>query len=410
VKKTKTPYDLFCRNIRGIEELYEISSWAYKNSKLLPGNHRWNEDKQGQKELELIDNDRLVSRYKNHGHFRSGLRESCPSMLRAVLYVRAISVLEVYLIDSVKYSFARNPQAFQSQKKHLQISHNQLLSSKSISSLRWEIAEKETRNLHSSGFKEVVKFYKNQLNVDMAELGIRLGDLEKFHDRRHLLVHRLGKIDSQYRHKYNDNSKLVKISGQEFEDLLTTARDTALIIDGELESLLDDSQTVESYIGAIRFSLREVPLPQHLQPNYCFVHEDRYLRNSDFFRMEKVDDSGNDYVMHIRCHRSDLPLIRKVLKRLERREIIVDVDWEALPEVQQRPKLSNLPFNELVEIASSLPRREHWFQGIHRELAYVLGISNNQARRIISSILDDEQIFASLGTDLNPRYRAHDSE
>lgn len=36
--------------------------------------------------------------------------------------------------------------------------------------------------------------------------------MQEYHDRRHLLVHRLGETDSQYRKKYNANTKSISIS------------------------------------------------------------------------------------------------------------------------------------------------------------------------------------------------------
>lgn len=141
------------------------------------------------------------------------LKGQASRYLRELIFVRAISALEVYLIDSIKEIADINPAFFKSDEK-LEISRSKLFSSNSLSSLLMEVINKDCRGLGSGGFSEITKYYRNKLNIDYSSLHPGLRILEEYHDRRHILVHRLGKVDEKYAHKYNFIAKKLSVEDE----------------------------------------------------------------------------------------------------------------------------------------------------------------------------------------------------
>jgi hypothetical protein len=56
-----------------------------------------------------------------------------------------------------------------------------------------------------------------------------------------------------------------------------------------------------------------------------------------------------------------------------------------------------------------LPRRSEWYKGIHKVLAKVIGISNNEASRIVTSILEDRECLEALGRDAHKNLMANNA-
>jgi len=138
------------------------------------------------------------------------LESQAPRYLRELIFVRLISALEVYLIDSIKEVASINPLIFKSQDI-LQFSKSEILSHSSIENLFLSIIEKDCRTLSSGGFDEITRYYKNKLSIDYSDTYPGIGALKEYHDRRHLLVHRLGSTDERYRHQYNSSRKKIYI-------------------------------------------------------------------------------------------------------------------------------------------------------------------------------------------------------
>ncbi len=397
MKHIKNPFEILKKETTAIEELYEITIWCYKNISLL----NIQQEENGKLTL-LTDDNSSIKSYSNRGHLKSELLKKRAKELRSVLYVRLISALEVFLIDSVKYAFIKNPFIFVSQSKQMSVPYSKLLRISNISDLQWEIVEKEARSLHSGGFKDIIKYYNSQMKINIADLGINLSNLERFHDRRHLLVHRLGQTDNGYRHKYNEKSSTIKVDETELKELIQAIRELSMKLNNAIETQIANTikpNSSENFVAKIIFELNAEILPPILLESYSFVIKDRYLRNSDLFKMEIINPNRK-YAMHVNCDSRDYTLIKSVLARLERRNVI---KIESLPKNRKvKPKLSNLSKDHLIRIAKMLPPRNLWVEGMHKNLALILGISNTKASGIITSILEEKQLSDMLGTDINP--------
>ena len=397
MKATKEPHEILEKETLSVEQLYAVTIWCYENVHI--SDRTKNIEHLDDGTFSLMNDGEEIKNYNNHGHIKSDLLKVRARELRSVLYVRLISALEVYLIDSIKYAFIKNPYILPSQKKILEVQYSKLIRTDSITDLKWSIAEKETRKLHSGGFKDVVKYYNSQLKISLSDLGINLFKLEKFHDRRHLLVHRMGKTDPSYRHKYNDRSTTIRVSSEELDDLISTIRTLSSKLQVALEAAIANTSKPnedELFIGEVEFEILDGEFPEILNQDYCFVSKDRFIRNSDLFKI-KAPKGSSTYTMQIHCTNQDVALIRSVLKRLKKKNLINVTSNDPIGNII--PRKSDLPIEELADIAKMLPPRNDWKIGIHKDLATILGTSIRSARKIVFSILSDEALLEHLGTN-----------
>lgn len=404
MKQLTNPYEILNKEIIAVEELYRITLWSYKNVMISESNESLNREEDGSLEL-LNDKNEVIKNYRNRGHLKADLIGKRVKELCSVLFVRLISALEVFLIDYIKYAFIKNPFLLASQKKSLEISYSKLISKTNISDLKWEIAEKETRKLHSSGFKDVVKYYNSQLNINISDLGVSLSKLELSHDKRHLLVHRLGKTDSSYRHKYNYTRQDIKITELDLEELIYLIRDSSKKINNAVENEILNKNVINnpnSVNNKITFELLIDSFPSILSQSYSFVVKDRYLCNNDLFTLEEGE--GKFYTMHISSSYEDFTLIKSTLKRLQNRAIL-NIKSKTSNGIVKTIKLSDLPLEQLEEIARELPLQVDWYKGIHKDLASLKNISNNKSSSVFSSILEEESLITELGKNINPIYK-----
>lgn len=125
-----------------------------------------------------------------------------------MVLIRVVSALEKSLISLLGNIFNINKQYFYTQNDYI-IKESELLSLENINTLHNNILEKIQRNLHNQGFKEICRYYKKIFNVDLHSFNCKIDsklynivNIEQYHDLRHLLVHKLGEIDKQYKQSY----------------------------------------------------------------------------------------------------------------------------------------------------------------------------------------------------------------
>lgn len=142
--------------------------------------------------------------------FVGALKNQIPRYLRELIFVRAMSAFEVYLIDSIREIGKIDPALFGS-SEGVEIPREKIFASTSIEHLIDQIIDQDCRSLGSGGFLEITKYYKNRLGIDYSSLQPGQKVLEEYHDRRHILVHRLGMVDKKYTHKYNFSGKKISV-------------------------------------------------------------------------------------------------------------------------------------------------------------------------------------------------------
>jgi hypothetical protein len=138
------------------------------------------------------------------------LKSQAPRYLQELLFTRLISALEIFLIDSIREIGEIMPENFKS-KEQISYTREQVLSFSTIEELQNSLIDKDCRQLSSGGFQEITKFYRNKLRIDYSSLHPGITKLQEYHDRRHLLIHRLGQVDDSYRHRYNSTAKKLSV-------------------------------------------------------------------------------------------------------------------------------------------------------------------------------------------------------
>ncbi len=144
--------------------------------------------------------------YKLKASFRNRLR----NQMRELIFIRLVSVLEAYLVDTVRDVFLVTKKPFRDQTSQAGFTQAELLSARSIS-LFFQNNNKECRRLTSGGFYEVIKYYKSRFSIDLTRINPGKTTMGEYHERRHLLVHRLGKTDAQYRKSYGFTGRTVSV-------------------------------------------------------------------------------------------------------------------------------------------------------------------------------------------------------
>lgn len=173
---------------------------------MIQSKNNWDQDLQDIRTLEKESNNNLL--------------------LNELIFARAISALEIFLVESIKDIFIIQPQIFVFLNKTITLHYGEILSSRSLSSIFSKILVNETHQLSRIGFEDVMKFYK-KLNIDISNSGPGKTQMLMYHEIRHLIVHRLGEADNRFKKNYNYHKEKIEIddvflnkSLNEFEDFV----------------------------------------------------------------------------------------------------------------------------------------------------------------------------------------------
>ncbi len=314
--------------------------------------------------------------------------------LRETIFVRLISALEVYSIDVVRDLFLHRQDLFHSNTR-IEISQREILSLKTVTELWTKLLNQDLRKLQNQGFREVVKFYDRQLGIDLGRSPVSIKLLQEMHDRRHLLVHRLGNVDEQYRHSYNVSIKNLSVPEDYLLGSMTSILSFAEYIWAEVMRLAENSQTKTSQSN---FQIEEITV-QTVSPDgaklinseYHFFAEDRIVALSDILTSNTFIGEKNVLTLS-----GPAPLVKAYIKRIKQaiRKGDLILHERELRQIPWKKVKCNLPDTIIEQIARSLPPKP-WPKGVHKEIATSLGISNTQASAAIDLILETPK-FVSL--------------
>jgi len=201
----------------------------------------------------------LINQPHNIKFNRSGKIE-LRKYLHEIVFVRAVSALEVFLIDLIRDTFLESKVPFKKQDITYQFSQAELLSLKSTSEIFARIIKKECRKLSSGGFIDIIKYYKRHFEIDLADFAPGKSKMEEYHDRRHLLVHGLGKTDQQYREKYNTTKQGITIDEVYFNDCINDFRNFSRMVNNQLNYQLKNefnpkTKKVKSFERKVSFQV-----------------------------------------------------------------------------------------------------------------------------------------------------------
>lgn len=306
---------------------------------------------------------------------------------RELIYIRIISALELFLVESVRDIFKHTSEPFRNNHKRVELNYSQILNISSVSEVRNHLLHKETRPLSSAGYEDVVKYYKQQLGIDISSIGVGLQKMKYYHQIRHILVHRLGKADKKFKKEFGFNKTYIQVT----EDLLINLFNDVYIyaekVSDKVVKLINDNTTIEVYKQfkgerlRIEFDSKITDKVNFLEPEFHFWVGDEvfYLEDLGVHILSK----GSRYIVEIWGESEILKSYKKNAKqRLRTSKHFENILIQPIP----HPKV----FNESIILAVSklLPKSGLWPNDIRKNIATQLGISNNNVDRIIK-ILND---------------------
>jgi len=314
------------------------------------------------------------------------IRRQTESMLRELILVRAISALETFLIDAIRDIFLATKVPFMDKSVRLEFSQEELIANNSPAQIFNRIINRETRKLTNGGFNDFIKYYKRRFGIDLSNIPPGYKILNEYHDRRHILVHRLGHTDEVYRKKYGTDIKKIEVDEGYVESLLNDIEIFSSSLGSLIETFIstssrDVSMSSARYVVDIRFLKQDVP--NCLQPNFQFWADDEYVMLSDILIGTSPAEDGR--VRHYfkgsdRALRKLKQYLRKALRRLAITFVIVE------DHVRQEKKLKIVSDAIIKQVQKELPEQP-WSKGIHKEVAARLGLANSTVSAVIDILI-----------------------
>jgi hypothetical protein len=357
--------------------------------------------------LTLADGTKVAD---SHYEFINHNKSQMPRYAREVIFVRLISTLEVFLVDLVRDLFLHNTALFHDHKKILEISHAELLGTNDLTHLRNRVINGELRQLHSKGIRETAQYYDARLGLGFASLGIDLKTMWEMVDRRHLLVHRLGRADESYRKGYGyDKKGALTVSADYLQQALDLIGE--FIAKMEIKSATLDAAPVDKADRGpdrIEFRIEAAATSTEgdmaLRPSFAFLVNDRDVGErtatlSDILMADfPIEDGG--HLLELGGTSDELDAYARELKRRERRGLLT---YAILEKKRVKVRASSRKLRTPAEgvahaVATHLPPKP-WPKGVHKDIAVELGISKSECSRAITLILEDPDLYALVGTD-----------
>jgi len=313
------------------------------------------------------------------------LKRQFPRYLRELIFIRAISALEVFLVDSVREVFALTKEPFK-RNYVVEIPQAELLSAESLSEIFTKLIDRECRNLHSGGFNDIKKYYHKTFGINFAEYCSILR-LEEYHDRRHLLVHRLGAADSVYQKKYHVQQK--KLTVEEF--YLLECIDTLLAFAGAINEQLDQrftgiilsAATAPSFLYKIVVILETESAKNLILGTFQFWADNRLIFLRDVLASSTY---LNENTVELNLA-GDRAAVKQYLKKLKQYEKMGELT--ILARQGQDLESCKLSAEEISKIRACLPEKP-WSVGIHRSIAAKLGLKTAEVYKAISLIVKED--------------------
>jgi hypothetical protein len=187
-------YTILKQELKNLREFYSVTSSAYQQVQELGGS---------------IDDRSTSARRKIRRHL--AIKAKAEAILRELIMVRVISALETFLTDLIRDVFVVTKAPFMDKSVMIQMTQEELIANSTPTQILNRVINKETRKLTSGGFNEFIKYYRKRFDIDLSSLLPGYKVLNEYHDRRHILVHRLGRTDEAYRKKYSTDEKRLRV-------------------------------------------------------------------------------------------------------------------------------------------------------------------------------------------------------
>lgn len=379
-----TSFDQFNKELTKLEIFYKSSLYAYDQTDLLLYHWRKNHEK-----LKEIDID--INRPTFYKSKEKGIVSQNQKNLAEIIFVRCVSALEVFLVEQVREIFFITKEPFKKEHILIEFKQSDLLCAKSTTDIFNKIITKEIRKLSSGGFNEIIKYYKKTFSIDIAEINPKKEILEEYHQRRHLLVHRLGKTDQFYRDKYNYSEASITVEKfyleHCFEDFKAFAFEIHLQIKSKLKNNFYIKTSKQKTEAKCKINVESLIKPTKIfDLNYEFLSGDSIIMVGNLFDQKIENDDGKFSFFVSGTKIEILAYINIIETEIQRGKIKAKVESKFSHKDSHKPK------NELTEyllekIRMRLPEQP-WVNGQHKKTAKELGLANKTVSKAISILIE----------------------
>lgn len=393
-------YDRFVREIYDIQRWLHTTIYSYKVASSTLSTRLEND--------ENVDHD-VAEAFKEAGYNAFSLihRLSTDNIKKCkeLALIRSISALEVYLIDSIHEVFCSNKSPFM---KEIVVEYHlgEILACSNIEQLHEKYIENICRQLHSGGFDHVKKFYKSRFNIDFTKFNTSidstnygLTQIQQYHERRHLIIHRLGKTDEQYRKKYNSSETAIRLDENDLAIFLKVILSFAHHINGKMEEYITTNPPENSV--EIKVEIIDTDVIEIFDPSFSIpVKKNTSLPLSVLLKGKEYE---SDSVFIIKLHGTFM-YIRKYYKMLQKVASsgrIKILSYETVSQIPDKRKIKQYAWADVEKVIELLPEKP-WPKNIHKEIAQNLGWSNAKVFGIINNIVNEQPSVLAL----TPRRKA----
>lgn len=381
-------YSRFVREINDIKRWFHTTIYSYKTT-----TSNLSERLNNNENIEQNVNDAFNDVGFNAYSLIHRLSTDNVKMCKELALIRSVSALEVYLIDTIREVYFSNKSPFM-KKGIMEYQLGEILSCDNINDLHEKYIEKQCRQLHSGGFEDVTKFYKSRFEIDFSKFNTSvesnnygLVQIQKYHQKRHLIIHRLGKTDEQYRKKYNSNDTTVKLTENDLAILFKVLLSFAHYVNDKTKTYITTDppeNRVEIKVEIIDDSVSDIFDPMYMIP----LKKAKSLPLS--ILLEKIDYE-NDNTLTIKLH-GVFAYIRKyykLLKKIESSGKIKVLTYEVVYQVSNKKTIKQYTWSDVEKVIEQLPEKP-WEKNIHKKIAHNLGWSNTKVFGIINNIINEQ--------------------
>ncbi|MDG5854384.1 hypothetical protein [Clostridium beijerinckii] len=395
-------YNLFSREIKNLRRWYYGTIYSYNiSSKFINDNYR-KEEKKGNRTPVYYNNieeqEYLIQ--QSHLTLKAMYQKKYPSYIKDLIVIRVISALEVFLVDSIAEVFVVNKNPFITKKnsdKVIELRESEILAKDSLSYIYSKIINDISSNLHRQGFKEISKYYNNILKINFNNFRYKINDMEygkerieRLHDVRHVLVHRLGVTDSVYRNKFNEDNKKIHISEEELLNMFKYILGFAKYVNDNLEILYFNDQNIykekKDYIeNNIIVEKPYDSINKYIDLKFNFIVDGQVCIVKDILNSFRY---GKNYEIILNISGDDI-IINKYTSILKRqcKKNSINIKVQKIRRVFKKNDISK---DEIDKVKANLPKERPWEKNIHKRIAEKLGMSNTRVSKIIDLIFNKE--------------------
>ncbi len=388
-------YDRFVREVIDIRRWFFTTVYSYSKVRDSLSNCI-RQDKTIHDEVQFAFNEPGCNSYSLISRLSSDNLKTC----KELALIRSISALEVFTVDAVREVYSANKSPFMDSTS-VEYSVSEILSCGNIQELQEKYIESKCRNLHSGGFLEIQKYYRKVFDIDFTKFSHKIGEkgfgityITQYHQIRHLIIHRLGNTDEQYRKKYNYEEQTIRLNDEDLSTWFEVLLSFASYIEKKVRKYIltvpseNEVELKVEIISKNAFSYFDPTFPIRLKKNKT-IPLSLILKSKEF-------EESSIVVVHLH---GTFAYIRKyykaLLKKCSAGEIKV-LSYNVLSLAPFHPRTKQFPWEDVEKVIELLPEKP-WEKNIHKKIAAQLGWSNTKVSKIINNILIEQSANIKLG-------------